>query len=94
MFLITVICIIGVTFYDPSNDVWNKFDTLLSGRISLSYQGLAEYGIQPFGTIVLEDQSVLGYTFFLLILRYLLFYASFYIYVKNYYKYKLKYFYQ
>lgn len=65
MFLITVICIIGVTFYDPSNDVWNKFDTLLSGRISLSYQGLAEYGIQPFGTIVLEDQSVLGYTFFL-----------------------------
>ncbi len=65
MFIAVLVCIIGVAFYDPASDVWNKLDSLLSGRIALSYQGLAEYGIQPFGSIVLEDQAILGYAFFL-----------------------------
>ncbi len=65
MFIAVIVCIIGVSFYDPASDVWNKLDDLLSGRIALSYQGLAQYGIQPFGSFVLEDQTMLGYSFFL-----------------------------
>lgn len=65
MFVAAVVCIVGVSFYDPASEAWNRLDELLSERVSLSYQGLAEYGIQPFGSFVLQDKAILGYYFFL-----------------------------
>ena len=38
---------------------------VFSNRVSLSYQGLAQYGITAFGAVVEENQAVLGYNFFL-----------------------------
>lgn len=65
MLLSVVVCILTVTFYDPSNAVYQKLDAAFSNRISLSYQGLAQYGITAFGSFVEENQATLGYYFFL-----------------------------
>ena len=65
MFLMVVGCIIGVTFYEPSSAIYQKLDGWLTGRIALSYKGLAQYGITAFGSVVEENHAVLGYYFFL-----------------------------
>ncbi len=65
MFVLVIVCILAATFYDPSNATYQKLDGIFSSRISLSYQGLEQYGIQPFGSYVLEDKTLLGYYFFL-----------------------------
>lgn len=65
MLLFTVGCVMAVTFYDPANVTYQKLDAVFSNRISLSYQGLAQYGITAFGSFVEENQATLGYYFFL-----------------------------
>lgn len=65
MLVAVVGCMMAVTFYDPANAVYQKLDAVFSNRISLSYQGLAQYGITAFGAVVEENQAVLGYNFFL-----------------------------
>jgi hypothetical protein len=65
MLVVAIFCIIAVTFYDPSSELYQKLDNIFSNRISLSYQGLAQYGIQPFGSVVIENNTILGYNFFL-----------------------------
>ena len=65
MLVAVVGCMMAVTFYDPANAVYQKLDAVFSNRISLSYQGLAQYGITAFGSVVEENQAVLGYNFFL-----------------------------
>ncbi len=65
MLVAVVGCVMAVTFYDPANAVYQKLDAVFSNRISLSYQGLAQYGITAFGAVVEENQAVLGYNFFL-----------------------------
>lgn len=65
MLLFVVGCVMAVTFYDPVSTVYQKLDAVFSNRISLGYQGLAQYGITAFGSFVEENQATLGYYFFL-----------------------------
>lgn len=65
MLVFVVGCVMAVTFYDPSNALYQKLDTIFSQRFSLGYQGLAQYGITAFGSFVEENQATLGYYFFL-----------------------------
>ena len=65
MLLFVAGCILAVTFYNPDSAVYQNLDTVFSRRISLGYQGLAQYGITAFGSFVEENQATLGYYFFL-----------------------------
>lgn len=65
MFAVVLLSLLAVTFYDPANATYTKLNDVFSNRIALSYQGLAQYGIPPFGTYVEENEAVLGYAFFL-----------------------------
>lgn len=61
-FVLCVGIIIAVTFYDPANAACVSLDDKLSGRINLSYQALADYGIQTWGSVVSEAGSGAGGT--------------------------------
>lgn len=69
MFIMVLVCLICVMNYNPLNSLWSKMDRILSYRISLSYQGISQYGLPAFGTTVYESGAGMGgntaYYFFL-----------------------------
>lgn len=49
----SALCVFAILihyFYNPDNATWRKFNDLLSGRLRLGRQGIADYGISLFGT--------------------------------------------
>ena len=55
VFFPSVICVFAIAihyFYNPDNELWMKLNDLLSGRLRLGKQGIAEYGISLLGNSI------------------------------------------
>ncbi len=65
MLVVAVMCIVVPVFYDGSKQFWIKLDSIISNRVSLSYQAIAKYAVTPFGSKIQEGSSSLGYYFFI-----------------------------
>lgn len=55
VFVPSVICVFAIAihyFYNPDNELWMKLNDLLSGRLRLGKQGIAEYGISLLGNSI------------------------------------------
>lgn len=52
--LLSVITIIGAYFYSSSNHIYQKLNSLFTGRLSLSYEAFQRYPVSLFGRKIIE----------------------------------------
>ena len=52
--LLAAITVIGAYFYDSSNNIYQKLNSLFTGRLSLSYEAFQRYPVSLFGRKIVE----------------------------------------
>ena len=52
--ILSAIAIFGTYFYDPTNNIYSKIDSMLSGRLTFGSMALQRYSVNLFGTKIKE----------------------------------------